>query len=119
MREQRKNHRADVFEDFAVIDQATGDTLGTLRNISSGGMMLLGPRTVKVDQPYRLTVYLPKPISGISKLELATVCKWHTYDKEHMLHKAGFKFSTLTPRDEELIVMLQTEYEFLATITER
>ncbi len=117
MKDNRKTHRANILDEFIIINQTTGAQVGSLRNISAGGMQVLGPASFEPDNLYQLSLHLPKPIQGRSSIELVATCQWHSYDPKRRLHRAGFQFTDVSSEDQELILMLQTEYEFEASVT--
>ncbi len=117
MKENRKSHRASILDEFAVYDKVTGEALGHVRNISEGGIMVAGKVATEPEKMYRLSVQLPKLMQGRHTMEVSAGCQWHVFDEERGVHKAGFKFASLSGADQELILMLQTEYEFETSIT--
>ena len=117
MKENRKRHRASILDEFTVVDIATGETLGSLRNISESGLMIMGQIALEPEHQYRLSVQLPRPTQGRRSMELPVTCQWHYFDEVQNVHKSGFRFANLNAADQEMIIMLQTEYEFETAIT--
>jgi len=76
MHEQRTSPRIPVDEDIEVFDINSGQLLGHLGNISSGGFMLLSSRTLAIGQLFQLRIALPQPIDGNASLEIGAECLW-------------------------------------------
>jgi len=76
MHEQRTSPRIPVNEDIEVFDINSGQLLGHLGNISTGGFMLLSSTAPAIGQLFQLRIALPRPIEGSSSLQLGAECLW-------------------------------------------
>ncbi len=119
MKEGRKHHRANVLDEFIVTDTLTGQTLGTMRNISEGGLMIIGAPAITLEEKYFLTIRLPKKIKDQDVLELLATCQWSVFDEARGIHKSGFRFPRVSSNEREVIMILQTEYEFEVCINSK
>ena len=60
-----------------VKDIISGNELGTLVNISEGGLLLAGQEALSEDMLYQLELVFAKELNGRKSVNLAVDCLWH------------------------------------------
>ena len=76
MQENRVSPRKRVNEKIQIRDLNTGELLGNLVNISTGGLMLLSQVALTPNRLFQLSLALPAPIDGIPVIEFGAECLW-------------------------------------------
>lgn len=110
MPEKRKTRRIAPSEMLAVKDPQTRVTLGFLRDISVGGILLEGQGPFTLNKLTRVKIVFPFRIMGERHLELDAICRWRTKTPSRGVLSAGFEFVNTTPDQELAINLLQAEY---------
>ncbi|HEC16633.1 MAG TPA: PilZ domain-containing protein [Sedimenticola sp.] len=76
MRNKRKTPRKSPAERIEVVDVNSGDIIGCLANISSGGLMLVGAASIAPGTLFQLQISLPTPVDGTQTVEFGVECLW-------------------------------------------
>jgi hypothetical protein len=97
MKERRDDERREAVLPAEVCDAGTGEVVGLLADISTGGMMLRSDTPLARGTRLRLRVQLPGsgPADDAPAVE-ASVC-WCEPDLDPSVHLAGLEFRGVTP----------------------
>jgi hypothetical protein len=112
MEERRKTNRRDLMFYSRVNDRITGQPVGNLLNITTGGAMILCEKPVDPQDVMELRIELPDGISVKSELIIPAISLWHQPDINPEFYDVGFMFQKVTPADQEIIQVLVEEYGF-------
>ena len=76
MQENRVSPRKRVNEKVQITDINSGQQIGNLVNISTGGLMLLSDIPLTPNRLFQLSLALPAPIDGVPAVEFGAECLW-------------------------------------------
>ena len=110
MQEKRQQPRIRPGVKINVYDRNTDELFGYLADISAGGIMLIGEKSITRDGLYQLRIELPVEIEGEHEIAFDAESMWCRSDPESYYSKAGFKLSNLTEKDQKIIE------EFIKTV---
>jgi hypothetical protein len=68
--EKRSVTRVEARNEIDVIDVSTGEPLGKLVNVSSGGFMLLGNSVINPNKLFQLRLVFSQPVKGCTRLNV-------------------------------------------------
>ena len=74
---RRQHARYSLELPIQVVDNNSGNMIGTLVNISQGGLLIVGDKALTEEKLYQLELTLTKPILGKSSIKIAVDCLWH------------------------------------------
>lgn len=110
MADKRKSRRVPTTESLAVKDPQTRVTLGFLRDISVGGMLINGQGPFYLNKPTTIKIVFPFRIMGERHLDLKAICRWRTKTPSQGMYSAGYEFVNITAEQELVINLIQAEY---------
>jgi len=93
-----------------VFDRDTGETLGTLENLTIAGMKLKTKYLVEPNKDYNFSMVLPKQIKGSITASFSGKCKWSSQPNYSNDYAAGFQFDQLDDETKEIYQTLLREY---------
>jgi len=93
-----------------VFDRDTGETLGTLENLTIAGMKLKTKHLVEPNKMYNFSMVLPKQIKGSITASFSGKCKWSSQPNYSNDYAAGFQFEALDEETKEIYQTLLREY---------
>ena len=105
MQDKRSSPRRRVNDDIEILDINSGQTLGHLGNISSGGFMLLANTAPNTGQLFQLRMLLPTPLGEAPHIELGAECLWCDASASGNQIWAGFQIIDIT--DEAIVLIDQ------------
>ena len=76
MRNKRRAPRKSPSERIEIFDINAEDIIGHLANITSSGLMLMGPVSIAPGTLYQLQISLPSPVNGVETIEFGAECLW-------------------------------------------
>ena len=111
MPERRKEVRIPVPLSLEVKDQADGAVVGTLANISSGGLMLLAQRYIEPGRVLQFSIPIPDDlVSNDTHLKVGVESVWCEEDGMGDKHWCGFQIIDYPPGATELLERLIVEF---------
>jgi hypothetical protein len=103
MDERRRQIRYPTVFQSELTDIASGEVIGNLADISSGGMMIRSGRALKPGQDLKLQVELPARQADGAEARVEVLVRWCEPDLEPNSHMAGLAFTGATPPDGALV----------------
>lgn len=111
MQEQRRLPRKRATNSITVRDLNTDRPLGRIVNLTSEGIMLIGPVPVESNLVFQLELNLPMPHLGRSSLQLGAESLWCSDASEPDNYWAGFRIIDISLGTVELIESLVDSWE--------
>lgn len=102
---QRRHHRRLVALHLRVYDHQDGTLLGRIGDLSEGGLLLYGSRTLKTGVLYTLKVDFPTDEGGTRELTFKAKATWSGPDLNPAFIATGLRFHDL--EDPEHLGALQ------------
>jgi hypothetical protein len=90
--ERRNIDRLKLFYYLQVYDRATQSSVGSVVDISSHGMKLVGEAYISPESVSSFKILLPEGSILGDSVEIDARCKWSTEDKESKSYESGFEF---------------------------
>lgn len=103
MYKNRQRPRKNTPHLVKAVDQATGQVLGRVVDITADGMMLISSNAMQLGEVYDLRINLPVMVHYRSDVDVRGEVMWSGPDTNPQYHKAGFKFVNLTGDDGYLL----------------
>jgi len=104
MDERRQEERHSPALQAEIRDRKTGEIVGLLADISTGGMMLRADQPLSPRQKLNLAVELPgTPPPGVT---VDVTVRWSEPDLDPTVHLIGLSFSGKTPPDNPRVLAL-------------
>jgi hypothetical protein len=97
MKERRDCERREAVLPAEVCDAGTGEVVGLLADISTGGMMLRSESPLARGTRLRLRVQLPGSGVADDALAVEAAVRWCEPDLDPSVHLAGLEFRGVTP----------------------
>ncbi len=111
MSERRKELRIPVLKPLQAIDDASGESIGTLANISYSGLLLLCQQCIEPNRVLQLKVPIPDSlISGAPELILGVESVWAEADGSGKNHWCGFQIIDYAPQATQILARLINEF---------
>jgi len=110
-KERRKRHRRKFSYYMRVLDEATGEPLGHLSDISAGGFKLDSQEALPLNAGYQLRIDLPPEIANKNYMTFEARSRWCRLDPlDHVSFNAGFQIVNMTPGDFEIYSRMFERY---------
>ena len=90
-RREFDRHPTSFYSEVRYAD--TGELVGSLTEISAGGMMLVGDKPLEVGRKLRLQIELPREVGPGPHLEVTAQVCWSDRDPNLYLYASGLEFS--------------------------
>jgi hypothetical protein len=90
--ERRNIERLKLFYYLQVYNRETRVSVGSVVDISSHGMKLIGEAYIPPDSVCSFTILLPEGSILGDSVEIDARCKWSTEDKASASYESGFEF---------------------------
>ena len=113
MKDRRRSERHNLIMYLRVHDQSSGELLGHVVDLSTGGLMLVSDTPFKPKSIYKLGVALPYTEQADSVVEIDVECRWCGPDINDDYYDVGFRFIYPTAELRELIAGLIEDVGFL------
>ncbi len=110
MLERRRRARHYLMTYLSVFEQASGELLGYLVDLTNEGMLLMTTRVLDVGRRYGCRVELPYPIEGQRALAVQASVVWCRQCGGEDCYDTGFQFDDLPPPGRRVIERLVKEY---------
>ena len=89
--EKRKGERVTV-RDLRVVSRDTGELVGTLVNLSFGGMLINSAAPFEANNSYKFRIPFDKRFLGEDNFDVDAECVWCNNDVNPEIYSVGFKF---------------------------
>lgn len=104
MDERRREDRHPPVLQAEIRDRQSGEVLGLLADISTGGMMLRAEQPLRPRQKLNLAVELPgTPSPGVT---VDVTVRWSEPDLDPSIHLIGLSFTGKTPPDNPQVLAM-------------
>jgi c-di-GMP-binding flagellar brake protein YcgR len=105
--------RKHLYLYLEVEDRRSGNLLGHLGDISTGGIMIISENNIPLHQEYYARIKLPEEEFNAKYLDVKVETRWHKLDINPDLHCIGCRFTHIDSDDivivEELGKLLTFE----------
>ena len=91
---------------FTVRDQATGDVIGRLVDLTPEGLRVASTARIEKGESIAISIQLPDEMKGESDILVRAVCVWCMQDEETAEFSAGFAIESISPPYVDIIDML-------------
>lgn len=109
--ERRKLDRKNFTYYMRVLNEATGELIGQLSDISTGGFKIESSSPVPLGVIFRLRIDQTREISNKSFLSFTARVRWCQRDPyDPTIHNVGFQLMDMTPADYDVFVRMFNEY---------
>lgn len=108
--EKRSIERRHLVFYLRVFDGMSSKIIGHLADISTGGLMLLSEKAIKVDRDFRLRLKLPKEVVGRDEIVIEATSCWSKRDSNPDFFVTGFKIAGLEADIEKQIRILVRDF---------
>ncbi|MBT8139940.1 MAG: PilZ domain-containing protein [Gammaproteobacteria bacterium] len=108
--ETRRAKRHELNQPIPVRDTLSGDTLGTLANITIEGMLLVSNKPLDANRIYQVELVFPAEISGMSSVCVGIDCLWVNQAQAQEMNWAGCEIIDADPDSIEVIEQLIATY---------
>lgn len=109
--EKRKLTRKNFSYYMRVMNEHTGDLIGQLGDISSGGFRLESTVPIAVGQNYDLRIDQTGEISKKSYITFSARTRWCQKDPyDPTIYNVGFQIVNMTPGDYDIFVQMFNTY---------
>lgn len=106
--EMRKSPRVEVPDQVAVKDAHSGEVIGQLVNLSSDGLMLMGPSCVGPGTVRQLRIPLSN-CDHISELLIGAEALWCQDANESGSYWSGFHIIDISPEHQEILLSIVSD----------
>lgn len=111
MVERRQLPRKNFSHYMRVMNENTGELVGHLADISTGGFKLESSTPIPKNRDYFFRVDLSEEISNKPAMVFGARSKWCTKDRfDPMLYDVGFQIVNMTPGDFEIFARMFEKY---------
>lgn len=94
-----------------VLDEATGELVGQLSDISTGGFKIESTTPIPIGANFRLRIDQTREISNKSYLSFTARVRWCQRDQyDPTIFNIGFQLVDMTPADYDVFVKMFNEY---------
>ena len=109
--ERRKLDRRNFTFYMRVLDEATGELVGQLSDISTGGFKIECTTPIPIGADFRLRIDQTREISNKSYLSFTARVRWCQRDPyDPTIFNIGFQLVDMTPADYDVFVKMFNEY---------
>lgn len=109
--ERRKLSRKNFSYYMRVLDERTGNLIGQLSDISTGGFKLESTQPLQVGTTYQLRIDQTGEISAKSYITFAARIRWCQRDPyDPTIYNVGFQLLDMTPADYDIFVQMFNAY---------
>ncbi|MBW8010706.1 MAG: PilZ domain-containing protein [Chloroflexi bacterium] len=107
--EKRKSRRFSVV-DLDVYGKESGEHVGKIINLSHGGMLVTGEKSIEVNTIQQLTIPFQQDEDDFMYLSVEAKCVWSTKSVDYTSFSIGFEFLDNTDEQYKLIKNMVKEF---------
>jgi len=104
--DRRRAQRRHLIHYLGAVDGETGELIGRVVNISSGGVMVVSGQAIETEGLFRLRLVLPVDIAGSGEIPFDARSVWCSRNERTQLHDTGFELLDVTQKDIRAIESL-------------
>ncbi len=109
--EKRKLDRKNFTYYMRVLDEISGELVGQLSDISTGGFKIESTTPIPLGMVYQLRIDQTREISNKSYLLFTARARWCQRDPyDPTIYNVGFQLVDMTPADYDVFVKMFNEY---------
>ncbi|MEK6752985.1 MAG: PilZ domain-containing protein [Chloroflexota bacterium] len=109
--ERRKLSRKNFSYYMRVLDETTGELVGQLSDISTGGFRIESSQPIAIGTNFQLRIDQTREISNKSFLSFTARVRWCQLDPyDPTIYNVGFQLVDMTPADYDIFVKMFNEY---------
>lgn len=109
--EKRKLDRKNFTYYMRVLDETTGELVGQLSDISTGGFKIESTTPIPLGSIFQLRIDQTREISNRSHLSFTARVIWCQHDPyDPTVFNVGFQLIDMTPADYDIFVKMFNEY---------
>jgi len=115
MKDARRQKRKQPVLYLEVYGRVTGEFIGNVVDITTGGIRLYGEKILKPGVIYPMRLVLPQPVKGAGEIEFDGKCRWCKEYRQHTLagsYGVGLEFRNIPPRSVEIIEQMMASSWF-------
>ena len=106
MIDRRKQVRQQLVALTVVLDEASGEVLGQVGNLTIEGIMICSDRPLEIDRLYALQIELPDEVDGRSRLNVLARSLWCQRAIIPTRYATGFELLNVDDADRRVIQLL-------------
>ena len=106
----RKLERQTLVYHLRVMNRNTHRLVGYLENITTRGVLLFSPTSVRPDKVFPLEILLPAEMDGNDRIAFDATSVWCLKDVKIDLYAAGFRIHRIGRRDAKQIARAIQEW---------
>jgi hypothetical protein len=111
MDERRRLDRRDFSYYMRLIDNDTGDLIGHLTDISTGGFKLDSQNPIPLEKDYKFRMDLTSEVADKPSMVFVARSKWCEVDPlDPFLYNVGFQLINIAPGDIEIFQRMMEKY---------
>jgi Tfp pilus assembly protein PilZ len=113
-REQRKGIRKKLMAFTAVYDSNQRILLGYVMNLSLLGIMVVGEKTVEINEDRLLKIEFPNSLPDLASTQITIPARvaWCRQDESPGYFNIGFEFTEVTPERTKIFQAIIDRYQF-------
>lgn len=109
--ERRKLSRRNFSYYMRVLDEVTGNLVGQLSDISTGGFKIESSQPIAAGTDFQLRIDQTREISNKNYLSFTARVKWCSRDPfDPTIYNVGFELVDMTPADYDIFIKMFNEY---------
>ena len=112
MQERRRMKRRHLIYYLPVHDQASGEMVGYLVDLTEYGLLIFSESAVALERVLTLRIDLPEPVLDQVTLEVSAESRWAAPDANPHYALTGFEFIDPSPQAADLIHFLIERFGF-------
>ena len=90
--EQRKRKRTRLIYHFRAFDEASGDALGYIGDVSEKGFLVVHERDIALNTNFSLSIEVPLDDGDRGRVSVQAVSVWSRQDRNPEFKNTGFAF---------------------------
>jgi hypothetical protein len=106
MKDRRKSERKHTRFTADLLDDASGEYIGRVVNVTPEGMMVESDQPMDIDGIYRFRLPLPEPMNGRTELSLNGHCLWCHRGRNPAYYYSGMELTNVAHDDARTIEMM-------------
>jgi hypothetical protein len=111
MSERRRLERKDFSYYMRLIDHDTGELVGHLTDISTGGFKLDSQKPIPIEKDFKFRMDLTGDVANKPSMVFIARCKWCEVDPlDPFLYNVGFQLINIAPSDIEVFQRMMEKY---------
>lgn len=108
--ESRRKKRHELSKPIPVVDTLSGETLGTLANLTIEGMLVLSNKPLDANRIYQVELAFPAAVAGADSVSVGIDCLWAKQGETPELNWAGCEIIDADADTVAIIGQLIDEY---------